>query len=43
MTLTASPKARFTYREVSLQDRLREVAREVPTKAALIHGDRTVT
>ena len=43
MTLTASPKARFTYREVSLQDRLREVARKVPTKAALIHGDRTVT
>ena len=33
----------FTYREITLHDRLREVAREVGTKAALIAGDRTMT
>jgi long-chain acyl-CoA synthetase len=33
----------FTYREVNLQDRLREVAREVGDKPALLMGDRSVT
>ena len=43
MTLT-TPKAKaFTYREVALHDRLREVTREVAMKPALIHGDRVVT
>jgi len=37
------PPTKFTYREISLQDRLREVAREVPQKPALILGDRVVT
>src|SRR2546423_5106805 len=40
---TAKPTAKFTYREVTLQDRLREVAREVGDKPALVMGDRTVT
>jgi acyl-CoA synthetase (AMP-forming)/AMP-acid ligase II len=44
MTIAAKPPTTtFTYRETSLQDRLREVAREVGIKAALISGDRTVT
>lgn len=33
----------FTYREIGLQDRLREVARELPQKPALIAGDRVMT
>src|SRR5256885_15960393 len=33
----------FTYREITLQDRLREVAREVGDKPALLMGDRSVT
>jgi len=40
---TAKPTAKFTYREVTLQDRLREVAREVGDKPALVMGDRSVT
>src|SRR5205814_9444811 len=40
---TAKPTAKFTYREVTLQDRLREVAREVGEKPALVMGDRSVT
>src|SRR5439155_9927301 len=40
---TAKPTAKFTYREVTLQDRLREVAREVGDKPALVMGERTVT
>src|SRR5881397_2759872 len=43
MTLTTPKSTTFTYREVALHDRLREVAREVAMKPALIHGDRTVT
>lgn len=33
----------FTYREITLHDRMREVAREVGSKPALIAGDRTMT
>src|SRR5438034_7680422 len=40
---TAKPTTGFTYREISLQDRLREVAGEVGDKPALIMGDRSVT
>src|SRR5438067_12867658 len=40
---TAKPTAKFTYREVTLQDRLREVAREVGENPALVMGDRSVT
>ena len=42
---TSAPAAatRFTYREITLHDRLREVAREVGEKRALIHDDRTVS
>src|SRR5438045_9077718 len=40
---TAKPTAKFAYREVTLQDRLREVAREVGEKPALVMGDRSVT
>jgi long-chain acyl-CoA synthetase len=40
---TAKPTTGFTYREITLQDRLREVAREVGDKPALLMGDRTVT
>src|SRR6266850_3426125 len=39
----ARPTTTFTYREITLQDRLREVAREVGDKPALLMGDRTVT
>jgi long-chain acyl-CoA synthetase len=40
---SARPTTKFTYREVTLQDRLREVAGELPQKPALIAGDRVVT
>src|SRR3989441_10478046 len=43
MTITATKPTTFTYREISLQDRLREVSREVGIKPALIFGDRVVT
>src|SRR5256885_15668440 len=44
MALTsARPAMAFTYREISLQDRLREVAREVGDKPALLIGDRSVS
>jgi len=43
MTVTAARPATFTYREIALQDRLREVAREVGAKPALVLGDRTLT
>src|SRR5256885_10171583 len=43
MAITARPDTRFTYREVALHDRLREVRREVGTKIALLHGDRRIT
>ena len=43
MTITATKPTTFTYREISLQDRLREVAREVGIKPALLFGDRVVT
>ena len=33
----------FTYRAVTLHERLRESARDVGTKAAVIHGERTTT
>jgi len=39
----ARPTTTFTYREITLQDRLREVAREVGDKPALLMGDRSVT
>src|SRR3989441_4769091 len=39
----ARPTTKFTYREITLQDRLREVAGEVGDKPALIMGDRSVT
>jgi long-chain acyl-CoA synthetase len=39
----ARPTTKFTYREITLQDRLREVAREVGDKPALLVGDRSVT
>ena len=41
--LSARPTTAFTYREITLQDRLREVAREIPQKQALIAGDRVLT
>src|SRR5438309_1478098 len=37
------PATEFTYREVTHQDRLREVARELPQKTALIAGDRVMS
>jgi long-chain acyl-CoA synthetase len=40
---TAKPTKGFTYREITLQDRLREVAHEVGDKPALLMGDRSVT
>ena len=40
---TAKPTKGFTYREITLQDRLREVAREIGDKPALVMGDRSVT
>ena len=44
MAITSTrPTMKFTYREISLQDRLREVAREVPQKQALLAGDRVMT
>ena len=46
MTIAATPHAatqEFTYREITLHDRLREVARDLPLKGALIAGDRTVS
>src|SRR5207245_107715 len=44
MAVTATPKAEaFTYREITLHDRLREVAREIPEKTALRIGDRAVS
>src|SRR5213594_1233550 len=43
MTLKTRNSTAFTYREVALDNRLREVAREVAMKPALIHGDRVVT
>ena len=44
MAIAASrPTTKFTYREISLQDRLREVAREVGDKPALLMGDRSVS
>src|SRR3989449_2916630 len=43
MTITATKPTTFTYREITLQDRLREVAREVGIKPALLLGDRVVT
>jgi long-chain acyl-CoA synthetase len=43
VTLTTPKAPAFIYREVALHDRLREVAREVGTKPALVHGERVVT
>src|SRR5438445_3423121 len=44
MAITASPKTEaFTYREITLHDRLREVARELGEKTALRMGDRAVS
>jgi len=43
MTSIASQATPFTYREVALHDRLRESAREVDNKTAVIHGERTMT
>src|SRR5213595_1039012 len=40
---SARPSTAFTYREITLQDRLREVAREIGDKPALLMGDRSVT
>jgi long-chain acyl-CoA synthetase len=40
---SARSTTQFTYREVTLQDRLREVAGELPQKPALIAGDRVMT
>ena len=40
---TEKPTTDFTYREVTLQDRLREVAREVGDKPALLMGERSVS
>jgi long-chain acyl-CoA synthetase len=40
---TAKPTTGFTYREITLHDRLRELAREIGDKPALLMGDRTVT
>jgi len=44
MAITASPKTEaFTYREITLHDRLREVARELGEKTALRMVDRAVS
>lgn len=43
MTLTKPEATAFIYRDVALHDRLREVAREVGTKPALVHGERVVS
>ena len=43
MTLATKPAAAWTYREITLHDRLREVARELGPKRALLHGDRAMT
>jgi len=44
MAITSTqPTTEFTYREITLQDRLREVAREVGDKPALLMGDRSVS
>ena len=43
MTLATKPAQRWTYREIALHDRMREVAREIGGKPALIHGERTMT
>src|SRR5207253_2116113 len=44
MAITASPKTEaFTYREIALHDRLREVARELGEKTALRMVDRAVS
>jgi long-chain acyl-CoA synthetase len=40
---STAPTTAFTYREIGLHDRLREAARELPQKPALIAGDRIVT
>src|SRR5438270_1083748 len=40
---TARTTTAFAYREITLQDRLREVAREIGEKPALLMGDRSVT
>src|SRR5207248_175004 len=40
---SARPTTAFAYREITLQDRLREVAREIGEKPALRMGDRSVT
>src|SRR5258706_14722584 len=40
---TAKSTTEFTYREIPLQDRLREVARDVGDKPALLMADRSVT
>src|SRR5216110_663823 len=40
---SARPTTAFTYREITLRDRLREVAREIGDKPALLMGDRSVT
>src|SRR2546425_8459937 len=42
MTVETRPATRFAYREITLEGRLREVARELGTKPALIQGDRVV-
>src|SRR3989449_1123218 len=39
---SSRPATEFAYREITHQDRLREVAREVPQKPALIVGDRVM-
>jgi acyl-CoA synthetase (AMP-forming)/AMP-acid ligase II len=44
MALTSTrPAATFTYRDITLQDRLRESARELAQKPAIVAGDRVVT
>src|SRR5712692_7033819 len=43
MTVETRPVTGWTYREITLNDRLREVAREVGAKPALVHGDRVVS
>ncbi|MGH2471198.1 MAG: class I adenylate-forming enzyme family protein, partial [Candidatus Limnocylindria bacterium] len=43
MAIAQASTTEFTYREIGLQDRLREVAREVGDKPALLMGDRSVT
>jgi len=44
MALTSTrPTQTFTYREITLGDRLREIARELAQKPALIAGERVVT